>query len=425
MKLIRKVMAATLAVAVMASMLLLSGCSTPKVAMTVDGKEYTTGEYLAALYGNFSFMYYDNQLYQYETYYGTDPWTETFPYGEEGKEVDMLLADYIIAITKDSIVRQTAVKNMMEANGITVSEEDLAKLDEDLAGVSESEMIQYGFSKDSYRKMMIASSLDEKALFYGLYGEGGKRAIPEDEIRAFYDDNYVAYKAITLDVTEETDQATLEEKLAPYLEQFNESKDMDAVIDQYTADSEAAAEEETTEEGAEGTTEEETTEEETTEEVTEEETTEEETTEEVTEEETTEEEATEEVTEEETTEEEATEEESEEEEVDANLMFADTVSGDEKLVEAIKTVAEGEAKIVSYTDANEATHVALIYRLNVDEAGGEDYYGEQKENVIYGIAFEEFNTEVKAAADKLAVEYNDRAIKMCDPKNFLPEEAEA
>ena len=82
MKSIRKVTAITMAVVLTVSALLMSSCSTPAVAMTVDGKEYSTGEYLANLYMNFYSMYFENGLYQYASY-GMDPWTQTFPTSDE------------------------------------------------------------------------------------------------------------------------------------------------------------------------------------------------------------------------------------------------------------------------------------------------------------------------------------------------------
>lgn len=424
MKSIRKITAALLAVMMMATMLL-SGCSTPDVAMTVDGKEYTTGQYLAALYDTFNYMFYQNGLYQYSSY-GMDPWEQSFGYGEEGAEVEMKLADFIVAMTKDGIIRQTAVEKLMEKYGVSVSEEDLAEVEKNLADVSESEMLQFGFSKASYKKMTI-QTLFEQNLFMGLYDEGGERAVAEDDVRKFYDDSYVAYKAITIAQTNENgealsdeDKAKNKETLDKYLAMFNEKGDMDAVIEQYKTDTStttsAATTTTTAAEGATTTTAAEETVTTTTEAPTT--TTEAETTTEAVTT-TTVAEETETTT---TTAADATETETEEEETDPNLILANTVDGDEKVVEAVKTVEIGKAAVVEYTDANGTAQVALIYRLNVDEAAGDDYYGEQRETCLRGLKFDEFNEEVKATIAAMNVEVSDRAIEMCDPKNFLPEE---
>lgn len=365
MKLLRKVMAVVVAVCAAVSMLLMSGCSTPPVAMTVDGLDYSTGEYIANLYTNYYSAYYESGLYQYASY-GMDPWTQTFTYGEGDEAEDLELADYIVAVSKDSIVRQKAIKNMMEELGITVPQEDLDKLNEEMATYKESEMLAYGFNKENYTKMYIATTMEEQSLFYQLYEEGGQRAVPEADVREYFDNNFVAYKAITLsqaddegnalsDADKEANRTTLQ----GYMDMLSDDTDMDAVIEKYNADT-AEAEEETAETA-------------------------------------------------DTTE--------TEEEVD-NTQFADSITGDEKIVEAVLTVDENTAKIVEYTDSNDATYIALIYRLNVEEAGGEDYYEGKHDTVLYGMKFDEFDEEVKAAADALEVVYNERAIKMCDPKNF-------
>lgn len=359
MKTMRKVMTAVLALAMAVSMLVMTGCSTPAVAMVVDGVEYTTGEYLANLYSNFSTAYYESGLYQY-TNYGMDPWEQTVPYGEEGEEVDMGLSEYIIQQTKDSMVRQKAVKDMMKEFGIEITEEDTKEFDEQMKTYKESEMLAYGFNKEHYRSMYIATQMEEQKLFYTLYGKDGDRAVPEKDVRQFFDDNYVAFKSIALGHTDaegnalsDADIAANKKTLEGYLAQFNKSKDMDAVIAQYNKDT-------ATEETAEA---------------------------------------------------------AEETEAD-NTQMLDTVTGDKKLVEAVQTVEVGKAKIVEYTDSNDATYTALIYRMDVEKAGGETYFDDQYDTCLYGLKYEEFDKEVKEAADKLPVEYNERAIRMCDPHNF-------
>lgn len=369
MKSIRKIGCAALAVLMAASMLLMSGCSTPAVAATVDGYAYSTGEYLANLYSNFSLAFYDSGLYQYSSY-GMDPWEQTVPYGEGEEAVEMLLADYVIQQTKDSLVRQQAVKNLMEQYGVTVPQEELDEYDEQMATVNESELLSYGFNKEHYRSMYIAVNMEESTLFYALYNEGGEKAVAEADVRAHFDDNYVAYKAITLAHTDsegtalsDADIAANKAILEGYLAKFNESGDMDAVIAQYTNDS-----------------------------------------------------ATDETAEPVVAETGVTAEEN------ANIQLADAITGDENIVAAVKGIEEGKAAVVEYTDANGATYTALINRVNVETAGGENYYADQRDTVLYGLKYDEFDADVEAAAETLPAEFNDRAIKMCDPKNFVPEE---
>jgi len=364
MKSIRKIGTAAVALLAVAAMLLMTGCSTPAVAATINGVDYTSGEYLANLYYNYSAAYYDGGLYQYASY-GMDPWEQTIPYGEGEEQVEMALADYLVQQTKDSMVRQQAIKVMMEKYGLSVPQEELDEFYAEMEGNPESEMLAYGFSKEHYSNMYIAVNLEEQALFYGLYDEGGERAVPEADIRTFFDENYVAYKAITVshadgegNALSDDDIKANKDMLNNYLELIKAGDSMDKVIAKHTDDQ--------AEEGAEP----------------------------------------------------ATVEEGETAEENANIQIISTITGDENIVKAVLGVKEGENAVVEYTDENGTTYSALINRVNVEKAGGEDYYKNQHDSVLYGIKFDEFDAEVETVVDTLEYSFNERAVKMCDPKNF-------
>ncbi len=402
MKSFRKLTAVVLATVMTVSLLFMTACSTPAVAMTVDGKDYTTGEYLANLYMNFYNVYYQGGLYQYASY-GMDPWTQSFPYGEGDDAQDLALADYLVAMTKDSIVRQKAVENLMAKYGISVPEEEMKQFTEEMATYKESEMLAYGFNKEHYMNMYIALNMNEQELFYQLYDVDGQKAVSEAEIRDYFDNQYVAYKAITISqmgedgkALSDTDKEANRVTLQGYLDQFNKSKDMDAVIAQYEKDTAptttTAAGQTTTTTAATTTTTVTTTTTTTTTTTAAEGTT--------------------------TTTAAAVEEETTEEEEDPNLQMLNSATGDEKVVAAIHAIPENTAQIIEYTDSNDQTSIALVYRLNTEEAGGKDYYKDQHDTIVYGLKFDEFDAEVQALVDTFEVNYNDRAIKMCDPKSF-------
>ncbi len=402
----RKLMAVVMAVLATVTMLAMSGCSTPAVAMTVGTHEYTTGEYLANLYMNYYSAYYESGLYQYASY-GMDPWEQTFPYGEGEDKVDMALADYLVKITQDGIIRQAAIKDLMAQYGIANDQEDLDKFYEEMANYKEGEMLAFGFNKEHYMNAYIAQNMDEQSLFYALYDKDGQKAIAEEDIRKFFDEEYVAYKAITVAQTNDEGEALSDadkeknkKELEGYLDLFNKNGgDMDAVIDQYTADhtttTTGAATTTTTGAATTTTTAAPTT---TTVATT---TTTAAPTETTT---TTRSDATTTTTGTTTT-------------TDPNLQLVNTVSGDEDVIRAVQTVTVGEVKIIEYT-SEDTPYVALVYRLDTEEAGGENYFEDQRQTIIYGIKFDEFDAEVEALIDTLAVDINSRAIKMCDPKDF-------
>jgi len=309
-----------------------------------------------------------------------------------------------VAMTKDGIVRQKAVEKLMEQYGISVPEEEMKKFNEEMATYKESEMLAYGFNKEHYMNMYIALNMNEQETFYQLYGEGGKKEVSAADIRKYFDEQYVAYKAITISqmgddgkALSDTDKEANRVKLQGYLDQFNKSKDMDAVIAQYEKDT--APTTTTTTSAATTTTAAQTTT----------------TTAATTTVTTTTTTSSTTTTASGTT---TTTAAAEEEEEDPNLQIINSATSDEKVVAAIHEVPENTAKIIEYTDSNDKTYIALVYRLNTEEAGGEDYFEDQHDTIIYGLKFEEFDAEVEAVVDTLDVKYNNRAIKMCDPKKF-------
>ncbi len=187
----------------------------PTIAATYEnGKELTTNQYLAYLYLEFENLYYSQGLYQYEAY-GMNPWEQTFPYGKDGAK--LLLSDYIVRATQDNIKRQIVLAQMMQEYDIPRMAEDEAELNKDLATLEKDAFIDLGFDNDSYIYAVQNAYLNERSLFYGLYGKGGARAVDELELRRYFSNNYVSYKMISTPLTDTTGKA-LDKNSAAYQE---------------------------------------------------------------------------------------------------------------------------------------------------------------------------------------------------------------
>lgn len=403
-----------------------AGCSTPEYAMTINGENVTTGEYLANLYNVFYQLYYNQGLYYYEQY-GSDVWGQSYPYGEGDATQSLPLSDYIKQMTQDSLVRQRAIASLMEKYGVTLSEEDQKDLQNQLEGISNSNLLELGFNKENYRKM-VTGTFNERGLFYGLYDEGGQRAISAEDLRAYFDANYLTYKSIEISLENSDGEALSEEEIAEiterlegYLAIYNETGDFDKAIEQYTEDNSASSSTTTTgSDSTTGTGDSTTTADDETTTANPEETTttgedtaptaapDDETTTAGTGDTTT------------TTTGAQDDEDEEEEETDANLktLVAEKAS-DQELVKAIQSVEEGTAKIVQYNKNGETTTAALILRLDPEGEGREDYFEESHDNIIYNMKWDEFDKEVTELIATYTVEVNAKTIKMCDPKNFL------
>lgn len=402
----------------------LAGCSTPEVAITVDGREYKTGEYLAYLYTNYAYLAqsYQMQMYQYT---GQLPsmdnfWTMTMPYGEgedTSKLPQLAMEDYLKQVTKDAIVRQSVIEKMMKDNGIAYAKDEVKQMEDNADSTySSNDLLQLGISKAHYTEMLKASTLGYNTLLLGLYDKGGKRAMSEEDIRKYFAENFYSYKSIDFTLTDDdggdlTDEELkkIDNRLAEYRNLYEKNKDFNKTIEKYEADEKAIADAKTSTTTTSGTgtgtattsAGQTTTSTPTT---------------------TTTAATTTASTGSTSAGETATTAAANDEggDTDPNWKDIDLSTADEGFAAALKGLKVNECKIVEYT-ANEVKHKALILRLDPEKKEGrETYFEDSRKNILTsanGEALdEEIDKGVEAVKDKIVV--NDRTVKMCSPKNF-------
>ena len=171
----------------------------PTIAATYDGGEITTQQYLAYLYLEFENLYFNQGLYQQETF-GQNPWEQEFPYGEESDK--LLLSDYIIRATQDNIKRQIVLQQMMEDYGLQWFAEDEAEINKTLAAMEKDAYLDLGFNNNAYGYALKNCNLNERSTFYGLYKAGGVRAVSELTLRQHFVQNYLSFKLISIPLTD-------------------------------------------------------------------------------------------------------------------------------------------------------------------------------------------------------------------------------
>lgn len=232
--------------------LMLSGCTiwkptlggTGKVAATYGDQTITTGEYLAYLYNQFSLVWQNYSMYEQ---YDMDPWEQTVPYGEGEDPEKLALADYITTTAQDTIKRQIAIEKMLKEYDLEWDKDEKAELEEQLDAYGKDAMLSLGISDESFRTVALKTSLNEPTLFYGLYREGGKRGVKNAELKKYFTKNYVAYKTISITLTDDEGKAlTGKEKqkkldaLKGYLSVYK-SKGFEAAMDKYNKDNNSSS----------------------------------------------------------------------------------------------------------------------------------------------------------------------------------------
>ena len=253
MKIMKRALAAVIALALMMTAV---GCSTPKDAIKVGNIEISTGEYLAYLYISAVTSGADTSNLKEDA-----AWDVTVPYennsvfekDEETSEASdaaattdagLKLEDAIIQSAKDQIIYCATLQTIADENGITVSEEKMKDLDDDVNsllsyfGVTYDDLLSMGISEESFKKAFVRISYLQDDVFMGLYGTDGKTPTKAADIDKYFADNYVAYKIISKDLVDESgnplsdeDIETMKAELEAYRNVFYATGDFDKAVE--------------------------------------------------------------------------------------------------------------------------------------------------------------------------------------------------
>lgn len=355
-----------------------AACSTPKVAMKVGGKVYEMGDYLAYALGT---AMSDSNAYIYLSYYGEDALSMDFVYGEGDDEQDVTMEEYLILTTRDMMVRQKALEDLLDENGLKWDEELEKAADEDLKDLETDAYLSRGFTNERYIAMYKAFQLNESSLFDGLYNKGGLREVAEEEIRKYFDENYLSYYLFEVSLVDDEKAALSDEIIADYQTHFNDylaafnktektADDFQVIYRQFLADT--AEEEDESADTADVTADTSTD----------------------------------------------SSEEAEEETTSRVDVVKEADGVDEDLVEAVEEIEEGAAKVVTYKKNGTTNTMALIFRMD-PEAGRDkdvDYYEDSRDQTLQYMKYDEFDAEVSERADELmkTAEINNKALHAID-----------
>ncbi len=365
MKNVKRILGLVLACAMLLTVL--AGCSMPKIILggtpttvgTIDGKEVATGEYLAYMYIQFMDVYFSQGLYQYAQY-GMDGWGQELTYGEGDSAQKVSVEEYIRLATRDDMLTQAAMRQLMAKYEITWDEEELKNLEESFSSANEEEFLSMGISKEHLLNAYKNSSLNQPALLNGLYGKGGEREVAEADLKKYFDENYLSYKIISVSLTDTdgkelsaTNKKVYTDMLNGYLADYNKDKNFEAVVDTYNKYN--AEKNESTEKV------------------------------------------------------EASKDED-------NRKNADATDMDEYLVKEIRKLEVGKAAVVEYKASGSTPTAALILRL--DPNSDKDLYADSNEAIIRKLKGEELEKEIADLAAKVQIDLKKSAVKKCDPKKF-------
>ena len=271
--------------------------------------------------------------------------------------------------------------------------------------------------------MLRATQLNDWSLFYGTYDKDGTNPMSEEEIRQYFDENFLSYKIIEFQLVDSSNQPLEDDeiqdyrdRLDKYLAEFEKlgmtSENFDTIIEMKEEDDAPADETDGTSSDSSDTS---SNPDDTSSDAGDTTAPPEETT--------TSSSGTTTATDPSGTGEpdNGSDADDTESTVDPNRMDIDAnVYGDEDFTNAVKKVEIGKASIQEYKKGGSTDTIALIYRMDPeqDREDGQSYFEDKRSDIIYGAKYEEYNKEVTDYMKTLEVSYVDRAIKACKPENF-------
>ncbi len=173
-------------------------------------------------------------------------------YGQQIESKDAL--DWVISRTESIAKKYLAVESKFDAYSLAFTEEEQSNIDSYvdyywsyLSGSYEPQ----GCSENSYRKLMT-NSFKESQLFFAIYGEGGERAVSDDDLRAIFDEQYAHINVFQVDASDEEGEPLTgneleikQKEVDGILEDLENGTDFESVKAEYdSSDKDSASEEE-------------------------------------------------------------------------------------------------------------------------------------------------------------------------------------
>lgn len=215
--------------AVAAALLLFSCARVPAAPVSIGGTDIPAGIW----------AYYLDSVTAKPAEYGLSPMAEKADYIDK---TNALCAEYI------------AVNTEFFQPGLSLGGDRRAAVSEtvnDLWRVYGAHYLSIGTDKQTLTKIQTNLSARE-ALFLGAYDTGGKREVPEAEIKDYYNSNFVVFRAVNGYFTSTAEDGTvtdlspaqvtaLEKKFNGFLERLGEGESLEDIAESYAAEQGSAS----------------------------------------------------------------------------------------------------------------------------------------------------------------------------------------
>lgn len=171
-----------------------TSCGDTSWALKIDGEKLPAGIYLMN----------QNKALQEAT--ENEDFDSTKKDMWDNKIDDKSLENWVNDQAKVLIKRYVQVEKMFEEKGLELTEEDLQNIEYNVEGywayISDT-YEKLGVSKESYSKI-VENSMKETSLLNSIYGAEGEKALSDDEIKKYYEENYRKVNIATYSTVDST-----------------------------------------------------------------------------------------------------------------------------------------------------------------------------------------------------------------------------
>lgn len=221
----------------------LCGCGDNGYIMTVEGMDIRNGIYLSFVQNSYNEAY--NKINEQNSSDSSSDSSSTSEIDVFAQTVEAKsAADWIKEQALEDVRKYVAVHKMCEQYGLTLTEDEIKEMNDDLNSAWDEEnfYVQYslgfstlgeyyeslGIGKDSMRDIRTTNALSDK-LFLHFYDTDGEFAATQDEINTYITENYAAVKMLTLNYKDasgnalesDEDKQAVKDNAKKYAERIN------------------------------------------------------------------------------------------------------------------------------------------------------------------------------------------------------------
>lgn len=200
------------------------------------------------LYIGYLVLAYQQAAYQLQSTGAMTTGTDLLSQKIDGKEAPSWIKDTALDLVFNHLASQELAQELgfewqKDQLDQTVAEAQQLYLSSDYGAFSTNGVSQEAFL-DLYKNVKL-----QDYLFQAIYGEGGTKAVPEEEIKTYFNDNFLSVKVIEIQTVDASGQlmgdeelASIKSKLEGYLARYQQGTPMDTLTLEYNKEQENLSE---------------------------------------------------------------------------------------------------------------------------------------------------------------------------------------